>query len=97
MAILTKDNDARVADLFNQFAGQKVEPDAKREHVKDTDGVIVSLKAEAAKHGFSVELYPLLDFGMTQGGVQDRLTVHFYEDHNGDVRIQNLELEDHTI
>ena len=97
MSVLTKDNDSHVAALFNKFACKKVQPSADLRTVQETDPVIVDLKAEAAQHGFSVELYPLVDLGMDDGGEQDCLMVHFYTDHNNDVRIQNLELEDFTF
>lgn len=97
MAILKKDDDQRVADLFNQFAGQAVQPTLDMSEVDENDPVIVSLKQEASKHGFTVRLYPLIDYGMLGGGHPNRLTVYFHKNADGDFLVDDMELEHYDM
>ena len=95
--VWTEDNDSRVATLFNNYAGEKVNATLPRYIDKQpepdkNDPIMQSLTRDAENYGFNVEIGPARGGGATGYPNAHRLGVYFYVDHHKDVRIQKLEL-----
>jgi hypothetical protein len=97
MTVVTKDNNTHVAALFNAFANVS-EPYDQSKNLEEQP-LLVRLKDEAAKHGFTLQLRePRQPFETrTHELVHNRLSVRVEADFEGDVTIleDDFELQVH--